>query len=53
MSLSDKYLANAWPSVTKSVTLGLVVRRSQVSGVPYNDNCANWRVYMKVAAIKR
>jgi len=27
MSLSDKYLANAWPSVTKSVTLGLVVRK--------------------------
>ncbi len=29
MSLSDKYLAKAWPSVTKLVTLGLVVRKSQ------------------------
>jgi len=24
MSLSDKYLAKAWPAVTKLVTLGLV-----------------------------
>ena len=41
MSLSDKYLANAWPSVTKSVTLGLVVRRSQILKGTYNDNCDN------------
>jgi hypothetical protein len=29
MSLSDKYLAKAWSAVTKLVTLGLVVRKSQ------------------------
>ncbi len=42
MSLSDKYLAKAWPSVTKPVTLGLVVRKSQILEGLYNDNCANW-----------
>jgi len=29
MSLSDKYLAKMRPAVTKPVTLGLVVRKSQ------------------------
>ena len=29
MSLSDKYLAKAWPSVTKLVSFGFDVRRSQ------------------------
>ncbi len=29
MSLSDKYLTKVWPSVTKLVSLGLDVRKSQ------------------------
>ena len=53
MSLLDKYLAKAWPSVTKLVSLGLDVRKSQILERPYNDNCANWCVYMKVPAITR
>ena len=53
MSLSDKYLAKAWPAVTKLVTLGLVVRKSQILEGLYNDNRTNRYVYMNVPDIRR
>ena len=47
MSLSDKYLAKAWPSVTKLVTLGLDVRKSQPAEHPKRYKLFKEQLFLK------